>query len=75
MVLDRLHIGEDCSQPLVFDNRGVGDALVLVERPVAQGQSLPPHVDAPVREGVDVDVFIDKPARDFGFVQMIRLRS
>jgi hypothetical protein len=38
-----------------------------VERPIAQGPSLPPHVGAAIREGVDIEVFIDKPARDLGF--------
>src|ERR687898_903699 len=48
--------GQPPPQPLVLDDRGLAPPLLLVERPVGQGQAPPAQLEPAVREGVGVHV-------------------
>src|SRR3954452_24531174 len=56
LIVLALDEGQDLAQALVLDDRRLIDPLVLVERPVRQGQPLPAHLQPPVCEDVGVDI-------------------
>ena len=55
-ILLGLDEGESMSEPLVLNDSGVVDSLVLVEEPVGKHLSLPPHLQPSIREVIQIHV-------------------
>jgi hypothetical protein len=62
-ILLRLHSSECMSQPLVFDDGRVTDALIFAEDAIGKRVTFPSHLERTIRKVIDLDVLTCQTVR------------